>query len=72
MKKPAFFKLTEAEQITLLVVTIDPFCMRRFNPGDCLPRGYEMHGHEKVNEMQEFRQRTATRSAHTILKVITA
>lgn len=72
MKKPAFFKLSVEEQIALLAITIDPVCMQTFKAGDVLPRGHEMHGHEKMNEIQGFRRRTAENKARTILKVITA
>lgn len=62
-------KLTTAE-VDAIVDIIDPLCRHRYKEGECLPRGYETHTVEKVNEIQGFRERAARSKARKIQSLI--
>jgi hypothetical protein len=49
---------------------LDGLAFHEYKPGECLPRGHEMDGVEKVNEVQGFRRRSAISRAKKVLAAI--
>lgn len=56
--------------VRLIAEQIDPTCYHRYKEGEVLPRGEECSTVEKVNEVQEWRQRAAEGRARKVLRAM--
>lgn len=52
-----------------IVAILDPLCTRRYKEGDCFPRGKETMAVERVNQEQDFRERSARNKARIIIRI---
>lgn len=51
-----------------IVLILDAPCVRRYKEGECFPSGKETMAVERVNQEQEFRERSARNKAKRIIR----
>lgn len=60
-----------SEELTNKIVDIiDPLCRRRYQEGDCLPRGQECATLSTVNRQQQWREQSARSKANRIAALL--
>lgn len=50
-----------------IITILDPLALHRYKEGECLPRGKECMAVDRVNQEQEFRERSARSKARRII-----